>query len=71
MKYKLYRIVTELPEITSLLLISTISVLPDGKSSEVSQAVQVTNQMLNLWVNFVDQNHEISPLKLSHLIMCS
>ena len=64
MKYKLYRIVTELPEITSLLLISTISVLPDGKSLEVSQAVQVTNQLLNLWVNFVDQNHEISPLKL-------
>ena len=64
MKYKLYRIVTELPEITSLLLISTISMLPDGKSLEVSQAVQVTNQLLNLWVNFVDQNHEISPLKL-------
>ena len=71
MKYKLYRIVTELPEITSLLLISTISMLPDAKSLEVSQAVQVTNQLLNLWVNFVDQNHEISPLKLFPLIMCS
>ena len=64
MKYKLYRIVTELPEITPLLLISTISVLPDGKSLEVSQAVQETNQLLNLWINFVDQNHKISPLKL-------